>query len=260
MRMKTLTDKNPEMDPLILAIETATRAGSVAVNRGESLLSAVTGDAAVSHSANLIQMIEQALAQAGQRLSDVDLFAAASGPGSFTGLRIGLATVKALAVCAGREVQGVNTLAAVAHAAAASGNIVALLPAGRGEVFAQLFSMTKETISARDEAAHLTPQALLARYGELDQLHWTGDGAAQQIELLRTWAGEKGFRFNQGADGNSGWSVTPAANILSCSIAILALRDYREGKSTKADELHAVYVRPSDAEINEQWQRQKAQR
>src|SRR5262252_1548671 len=101
MRMKTLTDKNPEMDPLILAIETATRAGSVAVNRGESLLSAVTGDAAVSHSASLIQMIEQALAQAGQRLSDVDLFAAASGPGSFTGLRIGLATVKALAVCAG---------------------------------------------------------------------------------------------------------------------------------------------------------------
>src|SRR5262249_50238364 len=152
--------------------------------KAENVLALLSGDAGVSHSANLIQMIGQALAQAGSKLSDVDLFAVASGPGSFTGLRIGLETVKALAVCSGREVLGVNTLGGVPHAGAASRKIVSLLPAGRGEVFAQLFSAAKGSIEPLDSAAHLTPEALPEKYGQLAQLNWTGDGAEQQIEML----------------------------------------------------------------------------
>src|SRR5438045_9562957 len=91
-------------DRLILAVETATRAGSVAVARAESIISIRAGDATVSHSENLIEMIQDVLSRAGATLSEIGLFAAAVGPGSFTGLRIGLATVKALAVATGQQV------------------------------------------------------------------------------------------------------------------------------------------------------------
>src|SRR3989440_4681419 len=138
-------------EPLILAIETATRSGGVAVARGEKVFAARTGDATVSHSMNLIEMIEQALQEAGIKLSEVDLFAVAVGPGSFTGLRIGLATVKAFAAHLNRKVAGVSTLAAVAHASGAQGEIVSLLPAGRGEVFAQRFAVEDGNIAAMED-------------------------------------------------------------------------------------------------------------
>src|SRR5688500_18999269 len=96
-------------EPVILAIETATRAGSVAVARGEEILSSRTGDASSSHSQDLIENIDAVLQTAGLELSSVDLFAAAIGPGSFTGLRIGLATVKSLAVSLARRCVGVST-------------------------------------------------------------------------------------------------------------------------------------------------------
>ena len=111
-----LTAASSNQEPLILAIETATRAGSVAVTRGETLLSCREGDASISHSTNLIEMIDLVLNEVGAQLSDVDVFAVAVGPGSFTGLRIGLATVKAFAEVNQRPIVGISTLAAVAHA------------------------------------------------------------------------------------------------------------------------------------------------
>src|SRR6185503_11942690 len=84
-------------EPLILAMETATRAGSVCLALGSEILASVAGDASASHSNDLIQNMQRALKASGRELSEVDFFAAAEGPGSFTGLRIGLATAKALA-------------------------------------------------------------------------------------------------------------------------------------------------------------------
>ena len=235
-------------EPLILAIETATRAGSVAVTKGQHVLSSQMGEAAVSHSANLIEMIEQVLQEAGTTLSDVDLLAAAVGPGSFTGLRIGLATVKALAVCSNRRVAGVSTLAAIAHASGAKGQIISLLPAGRGEVFAQLFSAEKGSVISLDAAAHLSPRALMDKYGGMSALSWAGEGALQQAAMLTAWARDK----------QSAWKIIQETGNLAEALAALALKDYEEGKSSSAEELHATYVRASDAEINERWQQEKA--
>jgi tRNA threonylcarbamoyladenosine biosynthesis protein TsaB len=140
--------ENSQKDPaVILAIETATRAGSVAVSRGEEILSCVRGDASSSHSTDLIENIDRVLREADLQLSNVDLFAAAIGPGSFTGLRIGIATVKSLAVSMNKKCIGVSTLASVAHAAGESERTVALLPAGRGEVFAQIFSVADDDVT-----------------------------------------------------------------------------------------------------------------
>lgn len=255
-----MNGKQENREPLILAIETATRAGSVAVAKGGNVLASQVGDAAVSHSANLIELIEQVLKDAGTNLSDIDLFAAAVGPGSFTGLRIGLATVKALANCTGRKVLGVSTLAAIAHASRINGDVISMLPAGRGEVFAQRFSTGKGSVEAIDTAAHLSPRALLGKYGELESLAWAGDGAHQQIELLTAWATDKGFPVNGSGANDSGWKIIEQTDNLAEAVAVLALKGYEEGKSSSAEELHAVYVRASDAEINERWQQEKARR
>ena len=273
-------------EPLILAIETATRSGGVAVARGENILASRGGDAAVSHSSNLIEMIEDALPEAGVKLAEVDVFAVAVGPGSFTGLRIGLATVKAFAAHLDRKVAGVSTLAAVAHASGANGEIVSLLPAGRGEVFAQRFSVDETNVVAMDEARHLSPSAVMEQYGEIERLTLAGEGVRMFESGVTTADGSnkkeggppKGGTPNTPPKGetpnlrqgetrnaplrgtlNERWIVIDESPNLAPSIALLGFRNYREGKSVAPEDLRAVYVRASDAEINEQWQRQKAQ-
>src|SRR5882672_9328509 len=159
-------------EPLILAIETATRAGSVALARGNEILCSASGDAAASHSTDLIETVETILKSARVELSEIDLFAAAEGPGSFTGLRIGLATTKSFAVCTGRLCAGISTLAAIAHAAGNSERTVSLVPAGRGELFAQMFSVRDGQARELDEAAHPPPKAILERYRQAQPVLW----------------------------------------------------------------------------------------
>jgi len=226
---------------LILAVETATRAGGVAVARGENILAAAHGEASVSHSTNLIEMIDGALRTAGCALTEVELFAVAVGPGSFTGLRIGLATVKAFAVHLRSQVVAVPTLAALAHASGMTGNIIALLPAGRGEVFAQRYEVVNGSVSSIDQPRHLSPEAVIERYSGIDGLQWTGEGTRMLAE-----------RFGNAPPASAPIEIAP-------SIAVLAYRAQREGKTESPEDLQAVYVRASDAEINEQWQLQKRQ-
>ena len=220
---------------LILAIESATRAGSVCVARGHRVLASVSGSASSSHSADLIENIDSALRGASLELSDIDLFAAASGPGSFTGLRIGLATIKSLAVCMRRNCVGISTLAAIAHAGGKSSRTVALLPAGRGEVFAQMFSVDDDGAQALDGPAHLSPSALAEKYVNLPEL---------------TWAGEATLLGQTLPAGAGNWSVTMPER-LAASIAALARREFRGGNTVGPEKLQATYVRASDAEISQ---------
>ena len=253
-----MTGMSADRELLILAIETATRAGSVALARGKAILGSASGDASASHSTDLIKMVEGILTSGGAELSDVDLFAAALGPGSFTGLRIGLATIKSFAMCTGKGCAGVSTLAAIAHAAGDSENTVALLPAGRGEVFAQMFSVRDGQVRELDQAAHQKPDAVLERYGEVSDLIWAGDGALLHAELLRESAQARDVPFNQQTKSlQPGWTLAAPSEHLAKSIAALALTLFREGKTTSPDKLQADYVRASDAEINERWQEAK---
>lgn len=244
-------------ETLILAIETATRAGSVALARGAELLTAASGDPTASHSTNLIETVEGVLKSARAKLSEIDLFAAAVGPGSFTGLRIGLATIKSFAVCTGRSCAGVSTLAAIAHAAGVSEHTVSLLPAGRGELFAQLFSVGDAQVRELDTAAHLSPTAVLKKYGETRELVWAGEGAQLHAETLRAWAKSQSMSFNDSGPARTAWRLAPPADQTAISIAALALNAYRNGNTVNPNELRAVYVRASDAEIKEKWQREK---
>ncbi len=258
-------------EPLILAIETAGRAGSVALARGSNIVSSAEGNAAESHSISLLETIEGILQQVSLKLSDIDLFAAACGPGSFTGLRIGLATTKALAVCTGKKCVGVSTLAAIAHTAGESEHTIALLPAGRGELFAQLFAVNAAGVQPLDSPAHLAPAVVTAKYSELKRLILAGEGAHLHSEALglstkdseRRISSEPRLRLGISppffSETQMDWILAPRCDQLAASIAALALNDYRRGNVLDADELRAVYVRLSDAEINEKWQQRKSQ-
>lgn len=239
-----------EKPPVILAIETATRAGSVAVSRGAEILASSRGDASSSHSMDLIENIDLVLREGSVPLSDVDLFAAAVGPGSFTGLRIGLATVKSLAVALNQKCAGVSTLGAIAFATGESECTVALLPAGRGEVFAQMFSVRDGRVIAFDEAAHLSPQALVAKYEKHATMTWAGEGAHAQLEMLRHAAQQRNIELTVGEHTKtSGWFVAPENHRIAESVAKLAVFEYRAGNTVAPNDLRANYVRPSDAEI-----------
>ena len=228
--------------PVILCIETATMAGSVWLGSGTVKLATRVGDPKVSQSASLLQDISDCLDEAGVKLARVDLFACASGPGSFTGLRIGIATLKALAASLARPCVGIPTLHAVAHAAGPSQATVALLPAGRGEVFAQKFSVSESGIVIElDSAAHLSPQRLVERYAEFRNLKWAGSAAHLQRDLLEDYARQ----------GGQIWELAAPESNLARHVAFLALQVFESGAIQSPDSLSAIYVRPSDAELNQ---------
>ncbi len=224
---------------MVLSLETATLGGAVFLGRGAEQLAERQGDQSVSRSANLLTDIDDCLKEAGVLLQDVDIFACASGPGSFTGLRIGIATLKALAASLKKPCVGVPTLEAVAHAAGTSSATVALLPAGRGEVFAQMFSVSDDVVAALDTAAHLSPLRLVERYAEFEDLVWAGSGADAQRELLLKQA-------------RSGWRLAEPETNLARHVALLALQAFENGQLQSPEEISAIYVRPSDAELNQQ--------
>jgi tRNA threonylcarbamoyladenosine biosynthesis protein TsaB len=225
-------------EPLILAVETATLAGSIALMRGEEVIGSSSGDPAISHSNTLLADLDQLLAGTKIKLPEIDLFAVAAGPGSFTGLRIGIATVKALAATLVRPCAAIPTLQAIALAGGASKASVALLPAGRGEVFAQLFSVANDgAVTALDEPSHIAPQKMIDKYGSLESVLWCGAGAIAQRELIEDSSAGKECR------------IASQPENLARYVAALALRSFRAGQLVAPDALQAIYVRPSDAEL-----------
>jgi tRNA threonylcarbamoyladenosine biosynthesis protein TsaB len=244
-----------QSDPLILSVETATAGGSVCLSRGVDVLAIASGDPALSHSNTLLRDIQQCLDQAAISRREVDLFAAASGPGSFTGLRIGLATVKGLAATLDRPCAGIPTLHAIAHAAGTSASTVALLPAGRGEVFVQLLAVSDSTVEDLDDAQHLSPEKAVARYATRPSVRWAGAGAQANQEVIAAKAAALGYSFStEGAQPGSdnayaGWSLAAPQRDLARNVAALAYDEFRRGTLAVADSLTAIYVRPSDAEL-----------
>ena len=245
-------------DLLTLAVDSATGRRSVALLRGGRLLSAVASDAFDGGSANVLGDIERALEQASVGLEEVGLFACAAGPGSFTGLRAGVATVKALAMTLDRPAVGVQTLHAIAHAARPAERLVALIPAGRGEVFAQIVGVdTGGEIFEREQPSHVPPARLIERVARLGgAAKWAGGGAHKFTELIRDCAVANGFAFKAVEDegyvaGEGEWVIAPLREALALSVAALARMKFSRGEPEGVEGLRAIYVRPSDAELNE---------
>jgi tRNA threonylcarbamoyladenosine biosynthesis protein TsaB len=160
---------------LLLALDSAARASGAALLREGAVLAARGSDDGRDQAEVLLPLVDETLRGAGIALAEVDGFAVAVGPGSFTGLRVGIATVKGLAFEGGLPVAPVSSLAARAWASGARGCVAALLDARRGEVYAGVYRREGEELSELLCEGVYTPQELAAQLPERCAL--VGEGA-----------------------------------------------------------------------------------
>jgi tRNA threonylcarbamoyladenosine biosynthesis protein TsaB len=228
----------------VLALDTTTRAGSVAILDGERLLTVAAsdaGDAARSHAERMPGDVLRALSEASLRSDQIDLWAVASGPGSFTGLRIGIATVQGFAIAHGVRVVPVSALLALAESvrstATEGARIGVWMDAHRGDVFSALYVVTaaepaRTGALTEIEAASVEPPAAVWS-------RWL-----RSVQVPTVMAGE-GARMHAGVSGIN----APAPPLLAPLIARLALVRAVAGETVSPAGIQPLYVRRTDAEI-----------
>lgn len=132
----------------ILAVDSSSLAASCALLRDGVLIGENFLNASLTHSQTLVPMIENLLTSAGVQAEDIDIFAVSTGPGSFTGLRIGIAAVKGMALSLGKPCAAVGTLPSLAqNAVFAGGIIVPAMDARRSQVYTAMFESSGQTLS-----------------------------------------------------------------------------------------------------------------
>ena len=223
---------------LILAFESSAKPASAALVKDGQLLSQYMQCSALTHSRTLLPMAEDMLKNAELRLSDVDLIAVAYGPGSFTGIRIGVSTVKGLAWAAEKPCVGVSTLEAMAwHGLAAGGYICPVMDARRSQVYNALFKIENGRPVRMTEDRPIALEELAEEVTALNApVFLIGDGAALCFEYF-TAHGIPCVMAPDNLRWQDAWGVAMAA------------ADKTPGN---ADELLPVYLRLSQAERERQ--------
>ena len=231
----------------VLAVDTSTSVTAVAVTEGVRVLAEDGAPSDARHGSVILPRIQAVLAGASLQLADIDLLAVGVGPGSFTGLRVGLATIKGLAFALAKPVRGVSSLEAIACAALERAPQAAvLIDAFKSEVYAGVFGRAADgEVEQRMALFHASPAEAAARV-----LQWLEAGAAIACgDGIRRYETE--ILPALGADAR----VMLAEPLLDVPrgalVARLALRDFvRLGPSDLAT-LEPAYVRGSDAKLPE---------
>jgi tRNA threonylcarbamoyladenosine biosynthesis protein TsaB len=232
----------------VLALDTTTRELSAAVVEDDRVLAEHIGDHARAHAERLPGDLLRVLSEADAELSSIDIFAVAAGPGSFTGLRIGIATMQGLAFVNERRIVAVSALEALAHAAdaATSGDririgrtIAAWIDARRRDVFTALYRVSAGPAFSRDRLVEIEeptsgdPAATLAR--------WTAAGAAPDVFIgcgAVLYADLIGDRAR----------VVPRPP-LAAVIGRVAVQRATSGDAVDPADVRPLYVRRPDAEL-----------
>ena len=219
---------------LILAFESSARAASAALLKDGKLLSQYTQCSGLTHSRTLLPMGEDMLKNAELTLNDVDLIAVAHGPGSFTGIRIGVSMVKGLAWALDKPCVGVSTLEAMAwHGLAAGGLVCPVMDARRNQVYNALFSVENGRPVRLTEDRPISLLELAQELKSCDRPAFlVGDGAEMSYDYL-TARGIACVLAPENLRMQSAWGVAMAA------------QDKEPGN---ADTLLPVYLRLSQAE------------
>jgi tRNA threonylcarbamoyladenosine biosynthesis protein TsaB len=230
---------------LILAIDTSGQSGGITLAEAEAGSFRVIESAAIAggtFSAQLIPTLAALLKKQGYGVKDIGGFAAASGPGSFTGLRVGLSAIKGLAETLHKPIATVSVLEALASLADRDGKIAAAIDAGRKEVFLGLFEKTQN--SGQQSAKNSNHVLLRLREELLTQQNFFAALVAEHPACLIT---SDAALAELAAGSNS--HVVVAASPGSETIARLAARKLLAGETVSVEALDANYLRRSDAEI-----------
>jgi tRNA threonylcarbamoyladenosine biosynthesis protein TsaB len=177
----------------LCAIDTATSQGSVALFEGERLVVERAERVSNAHGESLLPMIDRAFAEAGWSPRDVARWAVGIGPGSFTGIRIGVATVKGIALATGAELVAVTSLEALAASVEDAATIVPVIDAIRGEVYVQAIGEVTRA------PACMPPEAVAAWLGQAKDVALVGEASARvPLEARRLADGVHAFPHARG--------------------------------------------------------------
>ncbi len=222
----------------ILAVDTATTSCSVAIVDQTSLLSEFTIDREETHSRHLMDMIKAVMTMAGLNFSDLDGFAVTRGPGSFTGLRIGISTIKGLVVASEKPVVGISSLETLAFQVSYSRDLICpILDARKGEVYfsryrflnGHLKRQTKERVAPPDKAVDDLNESCL----------FVGNGALLYKEMILEKMGESAF-----------FAPMIQNTIRASTIAYLSMAKFENNDTDDIEKILPHYIRKSDAELN----------
>lgn len=223
----------------ILAVDTSTSAATAAVLDNNSLLSECMSNHKKAHSQKIMLLVDAALRNSGLKPSDIDAFACSSGPGSFTGLRIGASVAKGMAQTMKKPVIGVPTLDALAYNFYnCSGFICPILDAQRNMVYSALYLWEGGELKKLEDFGAILVDELINKLGEYDKsVTFLGDG----VLLYEGQLQEKVKKC----------VIAPPSHLLprASSCAVAAQHLYEEGKVVSYDAFSLHYIRKSQAEV-----------
>lgn len=223
--------------PVVLALETAGSRCSVAVARGDEIIAAESRALRHGHAEALLPMIDRVMAAAGLPPHALDLVAAATGPGGFTGIRVGLAAASGIALATGARLIGVTAFDAVAHALARAGNpgsaaLLIALDSRREDFYVQLFA-------SADPVPLAEPEAVLP-----DRLHeYLGMAAAAPVLI----AGDAAANAAEALRGRIDFDLIPDSAPDAVGVVAAALSAGRAGLAARP--ARPFYLRPPDVTL-----------
>lgn len=234
----------------ILAVDTATSCSTVALTTGTRaggrVLGSVSLSSNVTHSRRLLGAIDRLLGESGCDKNEIAGYAVGLGPGSFTGLRIGMATVKGLAAAAGKPLYGVSTLDILAANCYDTRQICAVLDARKKEVYAAFYRAHQNGVpKAVTDVAAYSPESLAEAIREPTLM--VGDGLAVYSELWQERLGDMLC-----IAPSQLWSPSAA------TLGLIAGEQAIQGQHLEIASAVPMYVRASDAELNLQMRKKSA--
>lgn len=224
-----------ETQPLILAVDTSSVSACFAIASGKEIIASIKTDVAVPHSKTFFNLLRSLLQSADKSLSKIDAFAAATGPGSFTGLRVGLSAIKGLSHAARKPAIGVSSIDALALASKTFGKILVIINAGRDEAYAGL------RLVRSGEIVKVLGEDLVGPASNILQFF---DQYIQKDRLIIIRAGFK--EEDREHDLELGLQTIRVTSNVAEDIAIYAAEILTRQSSF---DLRPHYIRPSDAEI-----------
>lgn len=222
----------------LLAVDTATEICGMALTNDGKLEAELILDHGETHTRHIMAAIESVLDQADLTLAAIDAFVVTRGPGSFTGLRIGISTVKGLAMATGKPMVGISTLSVLAHQAEGNSTLICpVIDARRNELYWSLFQRSETDLQIR------MPETV----GPADQISaqidapcmFIGNGVPLYQELLQE-------KINQPVH----WASPEKGRIQPAVVARLGLKKIEAGQTDDIMTFGPVYLRKSDAEIS----------
>ncbi len=222
---------------IILAIDTTTLAGSVALLENTKLKAEVNIDSSSTHSERLLPSVDFMLRVNGINIQDVDGFALALGPGSFTGIRIGLSTIKSFSYASGKPVAGVSTLRALAWKLRHSQNrlLCPILDAKKGEVFAALFESDGGRLQEVVPEGAYTPNHFFSLLPFHRIISFIGNGLDAYKDRILDYFKDKA-------------RLSLRSPFIAYEIGLLGYELLKDKKGMSAQKIEPIYFRKSQAE------------